>query len=115
MGATHGTANGIMLSGEGEAGMLSMAEVQALALPRLKPVVLSACDSFKGELHSDGVVGIARGFLAAGVSTLLASLWKVDDEATRVLMRRFYERLLGESRGDVVKSLQGAMVSMLRQ
>jgi hypothetical protein len=38
----------------------------------------------------------------------------VDDEATDVLMRRFYERLLGKSQGDVATALQGAMVSMLR-
>jgi CHAT domain-containing protein len=53
--ATHGWADGVMLSGGTEGSMLSMAEVQALQLPRLKLVVLSACDSFKGKLHSDGV------------------------------------------------------------
>ena len=59
--ATHGTPDGVVLSGKTEEEMmLSMAEVQALELPALKLVVLSTCDSFKGKLHSDGVVGIAR-------------------------------------------------------
>ena len=48
-----------------------MVEVQELYLPRAKLVVLSECDSFKGKLTADGVIGIARAFLAAGASTLL--------------------------------------------
>ena len=56
-----------------------MAEVQALQLRQALLVVLSECDSFKGELRTDGVVGIARAFVAAGAPTLLASLWKVSN------------------------------------
>ena len=92
-----------------------MAEVQALTLNRSPLVTLSACDTFKGELSADGVIGIARAFLAAGASSLLASLWKVDDAATSTLMERFYEQLLGVAAGDVAMALQAAMVSMLRE
>ena len=78
--------------------------------------MLSECDSFRGELRTDGVIGIARAFVAAGAPTLLASLWKVDDEATRVLMRRFYGRLVsGDGAGDAASALREAMVSMLRE
>ena len=52
--------------------------------------MLSACDTFRGELRTDGVVGIARSFLAAGASSLGVSLWPVDDAATRELMALFY-------------------------
>ena len=113
--AWHGHPDlGLMLAGESEAGgRLSMAEVQALKLPSLKLVVLATCDSFKDELHLGGVVGIARAFLAAGASTLLASLRKVGDAATHDLMALFYKQMLGEAAGDAAVALQHAMLSML--
>ena len=75
--------------------------------------VLAACDSFQGELHSDGVVGIARAFLAAGASTLVASLWNMGDAATHELMGLFYKRLLSEAAGDAAVALRGGMLSMI--
>ena len=101
--ATHGAPEGLFFAGTtGEAdATLSMAEVHALELRRTKLVVLSACDTFKGELRSDGVVGITRAFVAAGTPTLVASLWKVDDAATLELMRRFYRELFEDEDGDV--------------
>ena len=114
--ATHGAPDGLFFAGESEAeGTLSMAEVQALEMRRARLVVLSECDSFKGELRADGVVGIARAFVAAGAPILLASLWKVDDGASRALMMRFYDRLLGEAAGNAAAALQGAMISMLKE
>ena len=114
--ALHGAPDGVLLAGETEeSGTLTMAEVQALMLSRSPLVALSACDAFKGKLSADGVIGIARAFLSAGASCLLASLWKVDDAATRVLMERFYEQLLGDKKGDAGKALQAAMISMLRE
>ena len=93
-------------------------------LPTLEPhlrsvrlVVLSACDSMVGKLSSDGMIGISRAFVAAGTSSLIASLWKVQDHATNVLMQRFYHHFLcaGPTQGDASTALQAAMVSMLRQ
>jgi hypothetical protein len=77
--------------------------------------VLSECDSFRGELRSDGVIGISRTFLAAGARALVASIWPVDDEATCELMQRFYSKLFKEAAGDAAVALQGAMISMLRE
>ena len=113
--ATHGVPDGVLLGGASKAdGKLSMGEVQSLEL-RARLVVLSECDSFRGKLSSDGVIGITRAFVAAGAPTLVASLWKVDDAATRELMRRFYARLLeGGAVGDATAAMQGAMVSMIR-
>ena len=113
--ATHGVPDGVLLGGATIAeGKLSMGEVQSLEL-RARLVVLSECDSFRGKLSSDGVIGITRAFVAAGAPTLVASLWKVDDAATRELMRRFYARLLeGGAVGDATAAMQGAMVSMIR-
>ena len=112
---THGLPDGVLLSAPTSAqATLSMGEVQALELRTTRLVVLSCCDSFKGELRADGVVGISRAFLAAGALTVIASLWKVDDDATCELMARFYDRWLGEAAGDAALALQAAMVSMLR-
>ncbi len=57
-------------------------------------VVLSACDSGSGpDLRGEGLLGITRGFLYAGASQLVVSLWKVDDRSTAELMKRFYHQL----------------------
>jgi CHAT domain-containing protein len=59
-------------------------------------VTLSACDTGLGKrLAGEGYIGFAHVFLQAGARSLLVSLWKVDDEATSLLMRRFYENLYG--------------------
>ena len=55
-----------------------------------KLVVLSCCHSGRGEVKSEGVVGIARAFLGAGARSVLASLWAISDEATQEFMRHFY-------------------------
>lgn len=54
--------------------------------------VLSACETGRGlVLRSEGIVGLTRAFLFAGTPRVVCSLWKVDDDATRALMTRFYE------------------------
>ena len=60
-------------------------------------VTLSACETGLGkEVMGEGYVGFAHAFLQAGARSLLVSLWKVEDEATSLLMRRFYENWTGE-------------------
>ena len=53
-------------------------------------VVLSCCHSGRGKVNSEGVVGIARAFLAAGGRCVLATLWAISDEATMEFMKSFY-------------------------
>ena len=77
---------------EEEDYILKMSDVRAVRL-RARLVVLSCCHSGRGEIKSEGVVGIARAFLAAGARSVLVSLWAVDDEATMLFMRRFYQQL----------------------
>ena len=128
--AAHGSKDGIYLHSkkENKKNLLSMSEVQDLAqglyLQNTKMVVLSACDTFKGDLRSDGVVGITRAFLAKGSSTVVASLWPVSDESTKELMAQFYENLqLGTINGkdvklesvDVPRALQKAIVSLMNE
>ena len=59
-------------------------------------VTLSACETGLGkEVVGEGYIGFAHAFFQAGAGSLLASLWKVEDRATSLFMRRFYENRLG--------------------
>ncbi len=73
----------------GEDGFLTAKEVSRLTL-RAELAVLSACDTGRGAITGDGVVGLSRGFITAGVPTLVVSLWPVSDEATAALMGHYY-------------------------
>jgi len=57
-------------------------------------VVFSACNAGLGHLGADGVVGLARAFLAAGARTVGATLWSVSDRSTRTFMNGFYHHWL---------------------
>ena len=77
---------------------------------RARLVVLSCCHSAWGEVKSEGVVGIARAFLAAGALSVLVSLWAIDDEATMEFMKLFYGQLV--DRRSASEALNEAMKSM---
>ena len=73
--------------------ILKISDVQEANL-RARLVVLSCCHSGQGRiLKGEGVVGIARAFLAAGARSVLVTLWAIDDEATMVFMKSFYQHL----------------------
>ncbi|XP_078380663.1 tetratricopeptide repeat protein 28-like isoform X2 [Oculina patagonica] len=72
--------------------LLTMKDVLRVQL-RARLVVLSCCHSGRGEIKSEGVVGIARAFLGAGARSVLVSLWAIDDEATLEFMKSFYQHL----------------------
>ena len=77
--------------------LLTMAEISQVRL-RAKLVVLSCCHSARGQIRSEGVVGIARAFLGSGARSVLVALWAIEDLATKQFMSRFYEHLVhGES------------------
>jgi CHAT domain-containing protein len=103
--ATHGLINnenpelsGIVLSlfdeeGKPQDGFLRLHDIYNLRLPA-DLVVLSACSTGLGkDVKGEGLIGLTRGFMYAGASGIVASLWKVDDEATAVLMKHFYHGL----------------------
>ena len=73
--------------------ILKMSDVKAANL-RARLVILSCCHSGRGRVFKgEGVVGIARAFLAAGARSVLVTLWTIDDEATMVFMKSFYQHL----------------------
>lgn len=91
----------------GDDGILTALEVSQTNLKGLDLVVLSACESARGYIYSDGVYGLQRGFKKAGANTILMSLDKVDDEATRILMVEFYKNLIsGKTKHQSLKDAQ---------
>jgi len=122
--ATHGLLNsqqpelsGIVLSlvderGQAQDGFLRLHEIYNMKLGA-DLVVLSACQTALGkEVHGEGLIGLTRGFMYAGASSVAASLWMVDDRATAELMRRFYEGMLRDGLRPAA-ALRAAQVSML--
>lgn len=124
--ATHGLLDtekpelsGLVLSlldeqGRTQNGFLRLDDIYNLNLP-VDLVVLSACNSGLGkDVRGEGLVGIVRGFMYAGAARVVASLWKVEDEATAELMKRFYRHMfqVGEPAS---AALRAAQIEMLQQ
>jgi CHAT domain-containing protein len=121
--ATHGLINnrhpelsGIVLSlvdekGQAQNGFLRLYEIYNLKLGA-DLVVLSACQTAVGqEVRGEGLLGLTRGFMYAGAPRVVATLWQVDDRATSELMKRFYQKMLGEGLRPAA-ALKAAQVSM---
>jgi CHAT domain-containing protein len=95
-------------------GILNAYEVSNLQLLKTKLVVMSACETGLGTiLNGEGVIGLPRAFLASGVHEVLMSLWKVDDEATQLLMRTFYQQWI--TTGDQGKAWRNAQQSLRKE
>lgn len=75
-------------------GILTANEVAQLNLDHTRLAVLSACRTAVGHYSKEGVYGMHRGFKQAGVKSILATLWNVNDKSTARLMELFYEKWL---------------------
>jgi CHAT domain-containing protein len=76
-------------------GYLSADEIASLPLGRTNLVVLSACESGLGETAGgEGLLGMQRAFQIAGARNTIATLWKVNDAATKLIMQEFYKNYL---------------------
>ncbi len=106
--ATHGVVDsehpelsGIVLSmvnreGAPEEGFIQLHDIYSLKLSA-RLVVLSACSTALGKnVKGEGFIGLGRAFMYAGAHSIVASLWKVDDNATTELMRQFYNAMLNQ-------------------
>jgi len=121
--ATHGFLDpkrpeysGLLLStvdnqGKQIDGFVGLQDIYQLRAPVLM-VVLSACQTALGkDVRGEGLVGMTRGFMHAGASSVVASLWNVDDGATAELMKRFYSNLLqhGMSSAEALRAAQNSI------
>jgi CHAT domain-containing protein/Tfp pilus assembly protein PilF len=113
----HPELSGLVLSlvdeaGRPQDGFLRLNEIYNLRL-NADLVVLSACQTGLGkDVRGEGLVGLARGFMYAGAQSVAASLWKVDDVATRDFMKTFYYQML-KSRLRPAAALRAAQLEML--
>ncbi|RKH53050.1 CHAT domain-containing protein, partial [Corallococcus aberystwythensis] len=88
-----------------ERALVTALELAGLNLWGTQLVVLSACDTGRGDVKvGQGVYGLRRAFLVAGAETVVMSLWKVNDATTRDLMEAYYYNLLaGQGRATALR------------
>ena len=91
-------------------GFLTSAEIMNLDI-KAELVVLSACDTGRGDITGDGVIGLSRSFIAAGTPSIIVSLWKVPDDSTQALMVDFYREL--DVSKDKALALRNAMLKTM--
>jgi CHAT domain-containing protein/Tfp pilus assembly protein PilF len=96
-----------------DSALVTALELAGLNLWGTQLVVLSACDTGRGDVKvGQGVYGLRRAFIVAGAETVVTSLWKVDDETTGALMEAYYRNLLaGQGRAAAMRE---AMRVLLR-
>ena len=124
--ATHGFVDsinpelsGIVLSlfdkqGKPVRGYLRLGDIFNLNLPA-ELLVLSACETGLGkEVSGEGLVGLTRGLMYAGVARIVVSLWNVDDQGTAMLMQEFYKQLLQQGKSPTT-ALRAAQLNMWQQ
>lgn len=88
----------------GEDGFLTVKETARMDL-KAELAVLSACDTGRGRVTGDGVIGLTRGYITAGVPTVVVSLWPVNDQATAILMGNYYEAMMrGEGKAQALRA-----------
>ncbi len=93
-------------------GFLTAREIFDLKLTA-NLAVLSACDTGRGDITSDGVIGLSRSLIAAGVPSVIVSLWAVNDASTSVLMSDFYRNL--KTNPNKAQAMRKAMLATMKQ
>ncbi|MEL6458583.1 MAG: CHAT domain-containing tetratricopeptide repeat protein [Cyanobacteria bacterium J06621_15] len=112
--AGFGIPGAIALAPSGrDNGFLTSSEIQDLNL-KAELAVLSACDTGRGDITGDGVVGLSRALIVAGVPSVVVSLWAVPDAPTAELMVEFY-RNFQDRKLDKAQALRQAMLEMMKK
>jgi CHAT domain-containing protein len=98
-----------------DGGILTAEAIAGLPLGHVELAVLSACETGLGEVAGgEGTFGLQRAFHQAGARTVVASLWKLDDQATQALMAEFYRNLWHKKLGKL-EALRQAQMTVLRR
>ena len=95
-------------------GLLTAEEIFKLKL-NAELVVLSACNSGRGRITGDGIIGLSRSFISAGVPSVIVSLWAIPDVSTAFLMKTFYQKWQQDPKKDKAKALREAMLATMKQ
>ncbi|MER3492866.1 MAG: Fis family transcriptional regulator [Mastigocladus sp. ERB_26_2] len=93
-------------------GLLTPAEIVDLPI-KAEMVVLSACDTGRGKITGDGVIGLSRSLMTAGASSVVVSLWAVPDAPTSGLMTEFYHNL--QQNPDKAVALRNAILTTMKR
>lgn len=94
-----------------DTGLLTATEILDLSL-QANLVILSACDTGRGQITGDGVLGLSRSFLTAGAASVVVSLWAVPDAPTSELMTEFYRQM--QHHPDKAQALRQAMLKTMQ-
>lgn len=114
----HPELSGVVMSlfdeeGRPQDGFLRLYDIYNMRLAA-ELVVLSACQTALGrEVKGEGLIGLTRGFMYAGAARVVASLWEVNDEATKDFMKLFYQGM--ESGESYTAALRQAQLKWLER
>ena len=120
-GYPPGLLSGLVLAGANrppqlgqDDGILTALEVTELDLQGVKLMTLSACETGLGPVAGgEGLLGLQRAFQLAGAETTVASLWKVPDAETQLLMQEFHRNLWERKLGRL-EALRQAQLKLLQ-
>ena len=108
----RGLGSAIALAPSGtDDGLLTAEEIFDMKL-QANLVVLSACNTGDGRITGDGVIGLSRALISAGVPSVIVSLWAVPDAPTSELMQSFYQNL--QNNPDKAQALRQAMLATMK-
>jgi CHAT domain-containing protein len=108
----RGLASAIALAPSGnDNGLLTAEEIFDMKL-QASLVVLSACNTGEGRITGDGVIGLSRSLISAGVPSVIVSLWRVPDAPTAELMKEFYQNL--QKNPNKAQALRQAMLTTMK-
>jgi len=106
-------ANASVIRGKSN-GVVTALKLSGLDLKGTDLVVLSACETGVVDINStDSVSGLSKAFIQAGAKDIVISLWSVNDQATKELMRSFYKEM--KKHKDYAKALKAAKLKMIEE
>jgi len=120
--ATHGLVDElhpmdssvVLAPSNGDDGLLSVKDILELPSLKSKLIVLSACQTGRGQITGDGVIGLSRAFIIAGTPSILVSQWNVDDVMTEYQMGLLYDEMIKQSDKNKARSLRNAQLKTIQ-